>query len=193
MQLADFYRECFKITDESLLREVVRISRTRKVKAGETLFKQGQIPTQLCLLMQGVVRGFLLNENGKDITDCIVFRCEESVMPDGEFWRPDSICIEALEDSEIVCVDSEHVKWLLQNHPKLIKLHEKLLIQSENQHRTLRIVAYQYTAAQRYQWFLQEYPGLIDRIQHKYIASLLNMTPVTLSKVRRELKERDAG
>lgn len=53
MQLADFYRECFKITDESLLREVVRISRTRKVKAGETLFKQGQIPTQLCLLMQG--------------------------------------------------------------------------------------------------------------------------------------------
>ena len=73
------------------------------------------------------------------------------------------------------------------------KLHEKLLIQSENQHRTLKIVAYQYTAAQRYQWFLQEYPGLIDRIQHKYIASLLNMTPVTLSKVRRELKERDAG
>lgn len=41
MQLADFYRGCFKITDESLLREVVRISRTRKVKAGETLFKQG--------------------------------------------------------------------------------------------------------------------------------------------------------
>ena len=42
---------------------------------------------------------------------------------------------------------------------------------------------------QRYQWFLSAYPGLIDRVSHKYIASLLNMTPVTLSKIRRAIKE----
>lgn len=190
MRLADYYRDYFQIQDEALLAEVVAISRIKVLKAGEKLFKQGEIPTQLCLLMEGVMRGFILSVNGKDITDCIAFRCGETVMPDGEFFRPASINIEALEDSRIVCIDLEAVQRMLHDHPELLRIQEHLLLVSARQHRDLKIMAYQYTAAQRYEWFLQKYPGLIDRVQHKYIASLLNMTPVTLSKIRRELKEK---
>lgn len=42
------------------------------------------------------------------------------------------------------------------------------------------------TAMERYRWFLDEYPGLIDRAPHRHIASFLNVTPVTLSRLRRE-------
>lgn len=189
MRLADFYREYFQITDEELLEEVLQVSRVRTLAAGEILFKQGEIPQQLCLLMQGVIRGFLLNINGKDITDCIVFRAGDSAMPDGEFLQPASINMEALEESQVVCVDISEVYRLMQEHPELVLIRQRLLILSAQLHRDLKIVAYQYTAAQRYQWFLKNYPGLIDRIHHKYIASLLNMTPVTLSRIRRELKE----
>ena len=70
-------------------------------------------------------------------------------------------------------------------------MHYKLLLNSANRHRDLKIAIYQYTAMQRYQWFLREYPGLIDQIGHKYIASLLNMTPVTLSKIRKIMRERE--
>lgn len=189
MRLADFFRDYFHIYDEVLLEEILTASRVRTLAAGEMLFKQGQVPLQLCLLMQGVIRGFLLNVNGKDITDCIVFQTGDSAMPDGEFLQPASINMEALEPSQIVCVDIAEVIRLMKEHPELVLIRQKLLILSAQRHRDLKIVAYQYTAAQRYQWFLKNYPGLIDRIHHKYIASLLNMTPVTLSRIRRELKE----
>lgn len=110
-------------------------------------------------------------------------------MPDGEFFQPASINIEALEESQIVCIDIGEVCRLMEIYPELIQVRQQMLIMSAQRHRDLKIVAYQYSASQRYQWFLKNYPGLIDRIHHKYIASLLNMTPVTLSRVRRELKE----
>ena len=42
---------------------------------------------------------------------------------------------------------------------------------------------------ERYQWFRQAYPGLSEKISNRYIASFLNMTPVTLSRLKQELKK----
>lgn len=193
MQLESFYRDYLQIEDEEVIQKAAAASRIREIKAGEYLFKQGDVPMQICFLIKGIMRGFLSNVNGKDITDCLCFRCGETVMPDGEFQRPASINIEALEDSQLVCIDLETVQELLENYPSLSKIHEWFLIRSANLHRALKIATYQYTATQRYQWFLKEYPGLIDRIPHRYIASLLNMTPVTLSKIRRSLKDAEAS
>lgn len=46
------------------------------------------------------------------------------------------------------------------------------------------------SASERYRWFLSNYPGLIDRVPHRHIASFLNMTPVTLSRLRRAEREK---
>ena len=48
-----------------------------------------------------------------------------------------------------------------------------------------------YSAKQKYDWFLQEYPGLIFDVNNRYIASFLNMTPETLSRLR--AADRKAG
>ncbi len=47
-------------------------------------------------------------------------------------------------------------------------------------------------AMQRYQWFLKTYPRLVDRISNKHVASFLGITPVTLSRLRRTLRENNA-
>lgn len=192
VQLRDFYQNYLQVTDEALLEEAVAVTEVRTVRRGDRLIQAGKMPTHMCFLVSGIVRGVMLDGNGKDITDCIVYRCGAPVMPDNDFTRPASITLEALTDCEIVCLPLAAVGELMERYPALAELKFHLVLFSAEIHRKLKIATYQYTAAQRYEWFLQEYPGLIDQISHKYIASLLNMTPVTLSKIRNSRRKAQA-
>lgn len=189
MRLTEFYSNVLHLTDQPLVEASVRASEFRVLKRGELLIRQGHVPTHLYFLLKGIVRGFFLDVNGRDITDCIVFRCGEAAMPDNDIALPASIHMEALEDCQLVCIALEDVRHLLECYPAAQELYRRFILHSAALHRNLKIATYQYTAVQRYQWFLSEYPGLIERIPHKYVASLLNMTPVTLSKMRKILKE----
>lgn len=189
MQLLDFYKNVLHLTDEALIDEVIRATEIKVLKRGDFLIRAGQLPTHACFLMKGIIRGTMLDCNGRDITDCIAYRCGSTVMPDNDYTQPASIALEALTDCEIICISLDVVNSLLERSPSVTKLYCQYLLISANLHRKLKIVNYQYTAAQRYEWFLREYPGLIDQVSHKYIASLLNMTPVTLSKIRKVLKD----
>ena len=189
MRLVDLYREMLHVTDEALVDELVRISEFRALKAGEQLIGPGKLPSHVYFLLEGVRRGFIIDINGKDLTDCIIFRFGEPAMPDNDVTQPASITVEALTDCELVCVPIDQVQRLLHTYPSAMEIYLGLILAAASVHRELKIAIYQYTAMQRYQWFLSAYPGLIDRVSHKYIASLLNMTPVTLSKIRRAIKE----
>lgn len=191
MQLYDFYRNILQITEGAAIEEAIKATEIKVLHRGEYLIRAGETPTQMCFLMKGIIRGIMLDLNGKDITDCIMFRCGDPVMPDNDITQPASITLEALADSQIVCIPMATISQLLDKYPSLSDLYRRLLVLSVNLHRGLKIATYQYTAAQRYEWFLREYPGLIDQISHKYIASLLNMTPVTLSKMRNLLRGED--
>lgn len=191
MQLYDFYRNILQITEDAAIEEAIKATEIRVFHRGEYILRAGDIPTQVSFLQKGIVRGVMLDLNGKDITDCIMFRCGDPVVPDNDFTQPASITLEALTDCEVVSLPLATVIHMLNSYPSMMDLYHRLLSLSVNLHRGLKIATYQYTAAQRYEWFLKEYPGLIDQISHKYIASLLNMTPVTLSKMRNILKREE--
>lgn len=77
---------------------------------------------------------------------------------------------------------------LREQYSEIVELYNRFLISALNEHWKLKQVLVQYSAIQRYQWFMKEYPGLIDRVSNKHIASFLGMTPVTLSRLRRVIK-----
>jgi hypothetical protein len=42
------------------------------------------------------------------------------------------------------------------------------------------------SAAERYEWLRKEHPGILLRVPSKYIASYLDISDITLSKIKRE-------
>ena len=77
----------------------------------------------------------------------------------------------------------------LMSNCELLVIYNAMLQDSLKEHWENKIALGQYSAIARYQWFLKTYPGIIDRVPHRYVASFLGMTPVSLSRIRRELRE----
>ena len=78
---------------------------------------------------------------------------------------------------------------LLDKEPELLRIYNMLLTNALRYHWSMKALMYQYSAMERYQWFLKYYPGLIERVSGKHVASLLGMTSVTLSRLKRVIRE----
>ena len=183
LQPANFLRNVLHIGNEQLLHEMEALCEVRTLKKGECLIRQGQSPTMTYFLIEGIFRGTIDGTSGKDITGCIVYQCGAPLVANSEIWGVAQIGIEALTASSVLGVASSGLQRLFPRFPELTQMYLRFLLWSSRMHWELKVVTYQYTALQRYQWFLQAYPGLIDQISHKHIASFLNMTPETLSKL----------
>ena len=79
----------------------------------------------------------------------------------------------------------------MKQYSSVMQLYNQNLRWSGEYHMEVKRVICSLPAVERYQWFLRKYPGLVDRIANRHIASFLNMTPVTLSRIRKQLREAD--
>lgn len=124
------------------------------------------------------------------MTDCFSFGCGSTAMPVGQL-EPAVVApmtIEVVEDAKVFCIPISAVTELQKVYPEVTRLYNRLLSRALQEHWRLKQIMNSYTAVQKYQWFLKEYPGLIGKVSNKYIASFLGMTPVTLSRLRKTLR-----
>ena len=187
MELQNFYIETLKLSDIQLVQTLATNTRVKLIKKGEILQHIGDISTELFFLSTGLLRGFLLDSKGKEVTDCFIHAYGTPVVSSIDLGEPSLLCIEALEDSELISVPFSVVLPLVRNNLELITLYNRLLRNSLEMHWKNKTVLIQGTATERYQWFIKRYPGLLDRMSHRYVASFLGMAPVSLSRVRKEL------
>lgn len=189
MGIQSFYTEVLELSDANLVRILAANSKIRLLKKGDILQHIGSASTELYFLSKGLLRGFLLDAKGRDVTDCFAYIRGTPVVSCTDLGEPSLICIEALEDSELIAIPFGIVLPLLSRNLYLISLYNRLLRDSLKMHWENKMVLVQYTAAERYQWFLENYPGLIERVNHRYIASFLGMTPVSLSRIRKIIRQ----
>lgn len=188
----DFYKNVFHLKDKELIQQFSDATKIRCMKRGEYVVRVGEVLNEVYFMEKGITRGYFLDVSGKDVTDCFSFGCGSTVMPfcQLELDIPSPMTIEVLEDARFFCISISDVIELQNKYTEVMKLYNQLLIKALNEHWKLKQILNSYTAVQRYQWFLEEYPGLIGKVSNKYIASYLGMTPVTLSRLRRTLRER---
>lgn len=189
MQIDRIYKTIFHLTDEKLIQQLVRISNVRDVRKGEQLAYAGEIQTQVPFLLSGILRGYYTSVSGKEITDCFVLKSGEPAMAGFSLNMPAVMNIEAMIDSSVLCLPLTGLLELLDEYPALMQIHCDMLITSLQRHWNVKSALYQYSAAQRYQWFLETYPGLIDQVPNKYIASFLGITTVSLSRIRNQIRK----
>ena len=191
MHPQDVFEKTLGLTNPDLIQELIDACTPLYLKAGDFLIREGDMPTVVPFLLKGIVRGFLFDVNGREITDCFAVQPGIPVMTSADLRVPSPFSMEAMVDSEFLTIPIVEIQRLLEKYSELQQLYNQLLIFSFSMHWEIKLTLCRNTAMQKYQWFLEKYPGLIDRISNKCIASFLGMTPVTLSKLRRVLREKE--
>ena len=186
--IEEMYRKIYKVSDPVLLKHLVAVSHEWQVPKKSSLIHAGSAPDYLFFLIKGIVRGFFLDREGKDITDCLFSSFGSAIWPSMSLTDAARIDLEAISDCTVLKLSVADIQHLLKQFPEIMLIYNLLLEHSLFYHWELRTMLYQCTAQERYEWFLKKYPGVIDQISHKYIASFLGMNPVTLSRLRNRNK-----
>ena len=168
------------------IHELADILVCRKFKKGERILDEGEVCRSMLYLEKGLTRQFYFKYD-KDLTEHIAYEggvviCLESYLKE----EPTRLMIEALEPTIAWDIPKEKIEELALKDAEIgvwyRKLFEASLIESQVKADTLRFEP----AHERYNKLLQLHPEILKRAPLVYIASLLQMTPETLSRVRSE-------
>ncbi|MDY3282728.1 Crp/Fnr family transcriptional regulator [Dysosmobacter sp.] len=190
--LPAFFRSVLLLPDEALIQRAQEVSEVLEVKKGECVIKQGDPVKNVLFLIEGIFRGYFPSSSGKEITDCFVSEPGFTVMPSSDLAEAAPISIEAVVPSRVLSIPMQEVTSRIWRFKSLQSLYFRLLMKSFKNHWELKTALYKFNAAERYQWFCRTYPDLVEPVKGKDIASFLNMTPVTLSRIRQSLRRAEA-
>lgn len=166
------------------IHELADILICRKFKKGERILDEGDVCRSMLYLEKGLTRQFYFKYD-KDLTEHIAYEggvviCLESYLKE----EPTRLMIEALEPTIAWDIPKDKIEQLALKDAEIgvwyRKLFEGSLIESQVKADTLRFEP----AHERYNKLLQLHPEILKRAPLVYIASLLQMTPETLSRVR---------
>lgn len=168
--------------DELDILESILVS--QKYAKGEMILKEGEICRQFLYIDKGLVRQFYF-KHGKEVTEHLgqeqtIVMCIESLFKE----EPTKLQMEALEPTTVYALPKADLERVAMHNVNIQILYRKILEESliiSQIHADL--VRFE-TAQDRYKKLCKLCPQVVLRAPLVYIASYLQMTPETLSRVR---------
>lgn len=183
-----FFADHLGIGDPEVAEALAAAAELVPVKRGSFVMQIGEKSAALSLVVQGVFRGFVFDENGMEVTDCFAYEAGNALIGCNFFEEPSLVTFEALTDGVVLRIPLAVLMDMMRNNPEVLAIYNNGLMDALKRHWKIKRVLYR-PAIERYQWFLKTYPELAGIVSHKHIASFLGMTPVTLSRLRAQLRQ----
>jgi CRP-like cAMP-binding protein len=167
------------------LKEAVRgHTKFIQCRPGDFILREGQVCNRACLIVKGLARSYYIIED-RDITSRFM---DEGFIATSwmSFYtqQPGHEFIEALEETTLACLDYDVIQQLYKQFPEANAIGrqqvEYAFFMAEQRTQLLR----KHTAEEKYKFFIDNHPSLLQRVSLKYIATYLGMNEETLSRVR---------
>lgn len=173
--------------DRDILTELEEVFVDKKFPKGTYLLRPGQICTSHFLIRQGIARKFYIH-NHKEITTEIYFHDDVAISLDSYIMqKPGDVYIEALTELEVTIIDYGRFHEVKNNHREVMML-DKMFIEYYAVWFEQRLREFQtLDASQRYLRLLEKEPQIVQFLPVTIIASYLNVSLETLSRIRSKI------
>ena len=155
VDIRQFYREDLGVHSEELLDKLEAVSQA------VTLDREGKEKTVGFTMSRGDV--VLSN---MDLTGCHI-STDQAMVP-----------------STLILLPIDYVLQNMKDEPEVIRVYQEQIVKWGMIYQSRAVSLSQGDATERFEWFCKEYPGMVDMVNNRYIASFLGITPVTLSRLR---------
>ena len=189
----EFFKSIYPLSFK--LKEFIKQNtKSEEFKKGEIINQSGTLCNKLMIISKGMVRGYFTHE-GREITTWISFDMEMFTSISGFFKNEPAIeTIQALEDTVVDYMEYEDIHKCLTAFKESAVINRVLMeeyyISAENRAFMARIPL----AKDRYAFYLKNTKEeFVNRIPKKYLASLLNMQPETLTRITSAIKNSTAA
>lgn len=164
------------------------MTRWVQLEANETYIRKGDTSQRLAFIEQGIMRAYLIKDNGDEAT--LFLRWEGQFIASHDtiiHHRPSRFVYRALEPIRLLEIDYEVLEEVLKVHPEYEPLRNFFLMRMlADSLKSMESFVTQ-SPEERYRDLVTEQFSLINRVPGKYIASMLGITPVSLSRIRKRM------
>jgi CRP-like cAMP-binding protein len=154
---------------------------------GDFLLNKGQVANTYFCVERGLIRSYVYDYNGNDITTGFIGSNEIAIDVVSLFHRiPTVEYFQALTDCECYAIDLERFQVLYHSIKGLNEWGRAWMSESLFQLKQRTISMITESASERYRALQRQHPEILQQAPLKFIASYLGITDTSLSRIRKE-------
>ncbi len=159
-----------------------------KLRKNELVLANGEISQRSFFITRGCLRIFFINESGQEATRYFAFENQFATALVSFITAEESDeFIQAVEESEIYAINHKDFYHLLRVIPQWEKFY-RIYLELAYVTNTRRLMSFlMQDALEKYKQLLKENPMIVRRLSNRLVASYLNISQETLSRLKSKL------
>jgi len=160
----------------------------RHLRSGEIYIHSNEINKKLAYIEKGIIRAYTHKQNSDEAT--LLLRWEDQFVGSHNsilLGKPSNFIYQALEETYVLEIDYSEVERIMQEDPKYEPVRSHVLMSMLSASLAMIEDFILLTPEERYKKLIAEKFDIVNRVPDKYIASMLGVTAVSLSRIRKRI------
>jgi CRP-like cAMP-binding protein len=191
LDIRAFYRDTLGVQGDDVLDLCTKNTSYVYRNKGEVFVHPGEPVTMVRFVISGVSRSYVLGPEGEDNVICFGFRYGQPLLGASSLSAKTILFQEAVTDMELLEIPAFIVQQGIRMEFANAAVYERLFSEDYDRQTQVQIALSTLNGEDRYRWFCKDYADIVDVVPQNYIASFLGLQPQSLSRIKRQMKERE--